>query len=351
MIDDTLTTLAAKLDAALNSPAGVYTIVLNGSETDLTGFSPKTLNVTGNKNTTIILRGNGQTVQLGSTGSLLTLGAASGSSLALELRDITLQGRSGNNVPLVKVNTRGTLNMRIGSIITGNIISVTYASSWGSGVHVAFGGSFSMSGGAVSGNTASYSGGGVSVSNYASFSMSGGAVSDNTASYGGGVSVSRNFSMSGGAVSGNTSSYGGGGGGVCVGGGTFAMSGGAVSGNTLSGTNSYGREVLVRDGTFKMSGEARPERVFLYTNTRSITISGPLSGPVTPIDLGITSSAPLTGYVNKPILKLDTTYSAGNLAELKAFFVLGNSKYTASPWTETAISGYKISDGGLFVAE
>jgi uncharacterized protein (DUF2062 family) len=41
-------------------------------------------------------------------------------------------------------------------------------------------------------------------------------------------------------------------GGVYVGSsGSFTMSGGAVSGNLLSGSNSYGREVLV-NGTFKI---------------------------------------------------------------------------------------------------
>jgi hypothetical protein len=129
------------------------------------------------------------------------------------------------------------------------------------------------------------------------------------------------------------------------------MSGGAVvRGNILSGTNGYGKEVLVKSGTFKLSGEAMPERVFLDGNTRFITIAGPLSGGVIPIDLGVTSVAPLTGYVNMPILKLDSAYS-GDMASLKDHFTLGNSKMTASPWTwtETAITGYKINDDGLFV--
>jgi hypothetical protein len=86
-----------------------------------------------------------------------------------------------------------------------------------------------------------------------------------------------------------------------------------------------------------------------YDTARFITISGPLSGPVTPIDVGITSSTPLTGWVNKPILKLDSSYSAGNLAELKALFTLGNLKRTDSPSTEAALTGYGISNGGLFV--
>jgi hypothetical protein len=400
VIDDSnsLTTLAAKLEAALGSPAGTYTIVLDGSETDLVNFSPKTLSVTGSKNTTIILRGNGKTVQLDSTknGSLLTLGATSGSSMViLELRDITLRGHSSNAASLVRVNARGTLNMKARSRITGNsdggvLSSGTFTMSggavtdnssssssfYGGGVFVNSG-TFAMSGGAVTNNTALYGGGGVYVAG-GTFNMSGGAVSGNSSSSssssGGGVYVSNGtFAMSGGAVTGNSSSsYGGGGvyvnsgtfamsggavtgnssssgGGVYVSNGTFAMSGGAVHSNILSSTNAYGREALVNGGTFKMSGEARPERVFLYNNAQSITISGPLSGPVTPIDLGITSSVPLTGYVNAPILKLDAAYSSGNLAELKAFFALGNSKFMNSSYTETAITGYEISDNGQFV--
>jgi hypothetical protein len=184
--------------------------------------------------------------------------------------------------------------------------------------------------------------------------MSGGAVSGNTASSsyssGGGVYVVDGiFTMSGGAVSGNTasssSSYSSGGGVYVYG--TFTMSGGAVSGNILSGTYSYGREVLV-NGTFRMSGDAWPERVFLYNNTQSITISGPLSGPVTLIDLGITSySSPLTSYIYVPILKLDNAYSSGDMASLKTYFNLGYSKWIDSPYTEAALTGYGISDGGL----
>jgi hypothetical protein len=198
-----------------------------------------------------------------------------------------------------------------------------------------------MSGGAVSGN----SGGGVYVTSSGTFAMSGGAVSGNTSpSTGGWVFVDGPFTMSGGAVSGNTSYLGG----VYVtSSGTFAMSGGAVSGNTTLSGDGYGREVFVI-GTFKISGQARPERVMLYSST--ITISGLLSGPVVPIDLVISLGTPLAGYVNTPILKLDDSYS-GDLAALKAFFSLGNSKNLSSPSTETPITGYRISDQGLFVAE
>jgi hypothetical protein len=352
-----LLSLSAKLDAALASDTGSYTIVLDGTETDVVGngeFTSKTLNVTGNKNIHIIIRGNGKEVRVNATGtSLFTLAPDTGSSLTLELRDLRLRGRTGNSVPVVRVNARGTLLMKAGSLITGNS-----SSSAGGGVYVnGSGASFTMSGGAISGNTASGFGGGVYVFG-GTFTMSGGAVSGNTASYGGGgvyvIDSGASFTMSGGAVSSNTAySYGGG---VYVNTGTFTMSGGAVNSNILSGTNSYGEEVVVgsTSGTFKMSGEARPERVFLKGNTWFITISGLLSGPVTPIDLGITGSAPLTGYIDAPILKLDTSYSTGDMAALKTHFSLGNSKMTESPWTEDVIptgsGGYEISDGGLFVA-
>jgi hypothetical protein len=379
-----LTTLAAKLDAALNSPAGSYTVVLDGTETDLASFTPKTLSSSYYYDAIhITIRGSGNTVQVSAPNTpLFTLAADyyyAGASLTLAIQDLTLSGLTGNTVPVVQVNYGGTLLMKAGSLITGNTNSSSYYYSSGGGVNV-YDGTFSMSGGAVSGNTSSsFSsgggvyvsggtvsmsggevcgntssssyGGGVYVSSSGTFSMSGGVVSGNTAvSSGGGVYVSSGtFSMSGGAVSGNTSSSGGG---VYVYGGTFSMSGGAVvRGNILSGSYSYGREVVVGSGTFKLSGEAMPERVFLYNNTRSLTISGPLGGAVIPIDLGVTGSAPLAGYVNAPILKLDSAYSSGDLASLKEHFTLGNSKDTNSSSPETAITGYTISDEGLFVAE
>jgi hypothetical protein len=415
------TTLAGKLNAALGSASGSYTIVL-GSETDLAEFIPMTLNVTGNKNINITIRGNGTTVQVAATGTpLLTLEAAESNSLSLELRDITLTGKSGNSVPVVQVDAQGTLSMKTGSCITGNSstgdgggvyvnngtlsmsggsVSGNFSGSAGGGVYVN-NGTLSMSGGSVSGNSSDSGGGGV-LSNYGTISMSGGSVSGNSSDSGGGVfsnngtmsmsggSVSDNnssgnsggvyvqygaMSMSGGSVSGNTASNFGGG--MCVyGSGTLNMSGGSVSGNNssgsgggvyvfengtmgmsggmvrdnaLSGANSYGREVLVFDGTFNISGDAMPQRVFLYDNFRYITISGPLSGGLIPIDLGITSSTPLVNYVNVQILRLDSSYTAGDLAELQDHFSLGNSKFTSSPYTEEAITGHKISDDGRFV--
>jgi hypothetical protein len=194
-----------------------------------------------------------------------------------------------------------------------------------------------MSGGAVCGNSASSNGGGVYVAGNGTFTMSGGAVSGNSIStYDGGA----------------PGPYGGGG--VYVDG-TFTMSGGAVTGNILSGTgNRYGKEVLLFYGTFKISGNAQPERVFLYNNSQfiTITISGPLSGGTVPIDLGVSSnygSGSLTGWINKQILQLDTTYSSGNLASLKTHFTL-NSQMISSPWTgESLTFSYEINNYGCFV--
>jgi hypothetical protein len=288
VVGDGATTLAAKLDAALACiELDSYTVVLDGTETDLELFAPKTLKAADGRNITITLRGNGNTVQVGSSGTpLFTLEAESGSnesSLTLVLEDVTLCGMSGNGVPVVQVNNRAILAMKAGSLITGN---------------------FSLYGGGV------YSSG--------TITMSGGAVSGNTASWGGGVYAEE--------------------------GSITTMSGGTVRDNMLSGTDGYGREVLAWGG-ISISVEARPERVFLYNNNRYITINGPLSGGPVPIviDLGVTSSEPLAYWENKRILFLGYSEDLDQVT-------LGNYTLTESPYTERAIpKGYKISDTGHFV--
>jgi hypothetical protein len=263
-------TLAEKLEDALDSPAGSYTIVLDGTETDLSSFTPKSLNVTDAKNITLTLKGNGQTVSLGpdgDNGSLLTLGAESG-TLTLILQDITLQGKDDNNAPLVQVNSGATLEMKAGSLITGNTSSTN-----GGGVYVS-GGALTMSGGAVSGNRTTFSstgtngGGGVFI-NGGQFTMNGGKVSDNTNNStsvvvrAGGVFITGGtFTMNGGTISGNTASGTGvhGGGVHVTTSGTFTMNGGAISDNTASGstaTDSLGGGVYVSSaGTFTMNNGA-----------------------------------------------------------------------------------------------
>jgi hypothetical protein len=105
--------------------------------------------------------------------------------------------------------------------------------------------------------------------------------------------------------------------------------------------------VEVYYGTFKMSGNAWPERIFLSNNTRFITISGSLSGRPMYIDLGVTGSVPFTSWAAQPVLVLDNSYSSGNLATLKTLFTLGNTGLRESPYTEMAIPGnYVIGNDG-----
>jgi hypothetical protein len=272
-------TLAGKLAAAIEFPRGACTIVLDGAE-ELIAFAPQTLSVTDGTAIAIIIEGNGKTVQVTETGTpLFTLDTG----LTLILQDITLQGKSGNNAPVVQVKDGGTLDLQDGSSLTGNS-----SSSNGGGVVVESGGTLSMSGGEISGNTVSGtsgSGGGVYI-NGGTLSMSGGAISGNKTSGsngggqqgGGGVFITNGgtFTMTGGAVSGNSSNYDSGG--VFIFNGTFEMSGGAVSGNTaryaggvyasssgtftmsdgvVSGNSAsigYGGGLYVNGGTFTMTG-------------------------------------------------------------------------------------------------
>ncbi|MDR3160835.1 MAG: hypothetical protein LBU28_04390, partial [Spirochaetaceae bacterium] len=123
-------------------------------------------------------------------------------------------------------------------------------------------------------------------------------------------------------------------------GGEFTLSGGEVSGNTaanLPGNNG----VSVSSGTFIMSGDARPEGVFLRCYDR-ITIGGPLSGGMTVIDLEINITASLSNWVGKRILSPD--------GARKARFKLGNAVSTNTS-TPTPITGYTIDESGYFIAE
>ncbi|MDR1300948.1 MAG: hypothetical protein LBK43_00550 [Treponema sp.] len=256
-------TLAGKLDAILGNeeyPSGSYDIILNDTETT---SAPKILNLTGDRDITLTIKGNGNTVGLdpeGSNGNLLTLGAESGSNLILILEDITLQGKDNNTASLVQVKDGGTLELKDGSVLTGN----TTTSGNGGGVSIAAGGTLTMSGGEISGNTASNGsahGGGVYVAKDGKFTMSDGVISGNTTPTtgsggnrgGGGVFVDGGgtFDMSGGEVSGNTSSYDGGGVFVYGSGGKFTMTGGTISDNRAT----YGGGVYASaGGEFKMSG-------------------------------------------------------------------------------------------------
>jgi hypothetical protein len=154
-----------------------YTITLRGDET----IAPKSLSYSW-KTVSVTLNGGAaeRTVSLSSNGSLFTV--ASGVTLTLD-NNVILQGRSGNNAALVKVNSGGKLVMKTGSKISGN--SNYYD---GGGVYV--GGTFTMSGGTISGNSSSSSNGGGVLMSSGTFTMSGGTISGNSAfDDGGGVCV------------------------------------------------------------------------------------------------------------------------------------------------------------------
>jgi hypothetical protein len=334
-----LTTLAAKLDAALASPSGSYTVILDGTETDLGHFTPKTFTVTGNRDITITIRGNGKQVQYNSNvyemTPLITLEADSNSSLALVVQDLTLKGQSPpNRGTVVQVEARGTLEMKAGSLITGNTNSGN-GSTGGGGVYVN-GGTLWMSGGAISGNTTSNNGGGVYV-NGGTFRMSGGLVSGNTASSssGGGVIVDNNgtFSISGGSVSNNSSSNTGGG---VSNGGTFSISGGSVSGNS-----SFRGGGVNNGGTFNMSGGT------VDGNSSSTSGGGVYNfqGGIFRMSGGAVSSNSATTTTNNPASEGGGVYNDGTF-DMSGGSVTGNSAITTDTSGTSTIYGGGVSVGG-----
>jgi hypothetical protein len=126
-----------------------------------------------------------KTISLSSNGSLLYAGA----NQTLMLRNITLEGKTGNTGSLVYCGgANAHLIIRPGTVIKGNTAS---SSSYGGGVYVGTSGTFTMNSGTISGNTvssssttSSSSGGGVYVYSSGTFTMSGGTLSGNTANSG-----------------------------------------------------------------------------------------------------------------------------------------------------------------------
>jgi hypothetical protein len=209
--------------------------------------------------------------------------------------NITLAGLNENTTPSTNTSalvvvSAGTLTMKDGSRITGNINSNKTTS--GGGVHVSTvagnfimeggkidnnkvpasqgkgggvinAGTFSMTGGTIEDNSAgsasSCSGGGVYCGGNSIFTMTGGTIQNNIATsaataYGGGVYVGAAtgvFEMSGTArISNNTAKTGGGG---VAHTGSFSMSGGIIEGNTSEGGNGGG---VLAYYVFTMSGTA-----------------------------------------------------------------------------------------------
>ena len=164
-----------------------------------------------------------------------------------------------------------------GGVLTGG------SDTFGGGVYVSSGGTFTMTGGNITGNTAS-SGGGVYVSGGGTFTLSGGNIAGNIAAAGGGVYVDEDgtFTMEGGSIN-NNKAISGGGGGVIVREGTFTLSGGSITGNaTNSETYGYGGGVCLY-GTFYLSGDVIIQGNTkagtadnLYLGWQTINITGPL---------------------------------------------------------------------------
>jgi parallel beta-helix repeat protein len=244
-----------------------YIIVINADET----IGPVILNSTnlnGKTGIKITFKGlnSERIVQLSSQGALFTV--ENGVMLNLD-GNITLRGRSDNNVSLIRVNSGATLTMENGSKISGNTSS---SANYGGGVSVS--GTFVMNGGEISGNTASVAsgggnGGGVNFGNYGTFTMNSGEISGNTSSgSGGGIHLGMNvtFTMSDGEISGNTVSNGGGGGVYLARDSTFTMSGGEIFGNSAS---SYGGGVWIPvDSIFKkqpVTGSSTSGVIYGYT--------------------------------------------------------------------------------------
>jgi hypothetical protein len=243
--EGTPTTLAAYLEwLQTNAQSNTqYSYTLNADES----IEPTNLSFSGRFNVGLRLVGAGaeRTLNLLSNGAMFTI--ENGITLTLG-NNVTLQGRDGNDAPLVRSGPGGTLVMEDGSVIRGNDNNNNY--QYGGGVIVEAG-AFDMHGGAISGNKA-YIGGGVKVMSGA-FNMCGGTISGNSANEGGGVSVSEGaFIMRDGTISSNTASYGGG---VSVGNrASFTMHGGTISGNTA---NNAGGGVIVYTITASVHGTFR----------------------------------------------------------------------------------------------
>jgi len=283
---------------------GAFTLLL-GADVTLTGAA---WTLAENVHLTVEGIGERRTITRSGNGTLFTV---TGEYRSLTLGyNITLEGHSGNNNPLVNVLAGGSLTMNAGAWITGNTVS-------GSGVPGAVnvsgaGSTFTMNGGKISGNTANdSSGGGVRVAVGASFVMHEGAVIRNNTTTGnnsgGGVIVvtAASFVMHEGAVirdneaEGNNSA-----GGVFVGdaGSTFTMLGGEIRGNEATGTASTVGGVRVNIGAFQMvtgviyggdegdtnSNTGVTNHALLLTAGGTATLGTMVGGVFTPADPAVT---------------------------------------------------------------
>jgi uncharacterized repeat protein (TIGR02543 family) len=171
-----------------------------------------TVVATQGRNVTVNLRsadaGDSKTIRVMSTGTLFTVST----NITLQLRDITLKGRPGNDTVLVEVALGGAMIMNQNAKICDN------TSSFKGGGLCIVGGSVTMNDGEISGNTGSsyWYGGGVYVTNGCTMVINGGKITGNSAHRGGGIFIegNSNVTMHGGEISNNSAKTGGGG--ICI---------------------------------------------------------------------------------------------------------------------------------------
>jgi hypothetical protein len=240
---------------------GTEVVKLNNTTDIGTGLSL----TSANNPAEVTIDGNGRTIQQGTIGVLLTVGAG----VTLTLRNITLKGT--NNLtspayssPFVVVNTGGTLILETGAVITGCYETFGFTIA---------GGTVTMNGGEIISNTGAYGGpgsGGVRMSG-GSLTLNSGKINNNRYDdgRGGGVTMSGGtFTMNGGEISGN---YGrDGGGGVFISGGAFTMWGGLISGNSIQFNS--GSQFLKAGGTAQWNQAGDGVLVDLATTNGAISL-------------------------------------------------------------------------------
>ncbi|MFP3090412.1 right-handed parallel beta-helix repeat-containing protein [Treponema sp. TIM-1] len=187
----------------------------------------------------VVINGHNRVLKRLSPGMLFTVGAG----VTLTLQNITLEGISGNNAPVVKVQSGGKLILGTGVILKGNRSTGDAGGIWVNG------GELVLNSGAVIKNMKALRGGGVFIDDDGRFTMSGGTIGGESGegnealvSYSGsGVFVyDGTFTMYGGLIKSNRTAVSHSGGGVGINVGTFNLHGGTIEGNTSLGDTSGG---------------------------------------------------------------------------------------------------------------
>jgi hypothetical protein len=132
---------------------------------------PTILTAGNNTPTNVLINGHNRVLKIQNSGALITVGAG----VTLTLMNITLEGIPDNNAPLLVVDSRGTLILGTGAVITNNQNTGNVGGVWvndgslilndgavingmdgqqAGGVFVGINGMFNMEGGAIEGNTA-----------------------------------------------------------------------------------------------------------------------------------------------------------------------------------------------------